>query len=138
MKIFVHGFAWKSTKRLRSASREKSSIWNIAFCRSYCIICISFLLVIGLGQYATWSKQTSVTGNAWVGFLPVVGGSKLCFWGCLLQLDRFTLLTRIRASDSSRLNCSKDLFYLFILFNSLFWVDNMHLVHNYTNPNRLN
>ena len=31
------------------------------------------------------------------------------------------------------------LFILFIyLFNSLFWVDNIHLVPDYTNPNRQN
>ena len=48
-------------------------------------------------------------------------------------------------SGSQRLVAGKDradfyfFIYLFIYsFNSLFWFDNIHLVHNYTNPNRLN
>ena len=31
------------------------------------------------------------------------------FWGCLLEIDGFILLARMRASDSSRMNWSKDL-----------------------------
>ena len=68
-----------------------------------------FLLVVGLGQDVTWSKRRSVTGNSRVGFLPVLGASKfLRFGGHSLELDGFTLLARMRASDSSRLNWSKD------------------------------
>ena len=71
------------------------------------------MLVVRLGQCPTWQKQTSVTGNAWVGFIPVVGASKLFrFGGRPLELDGFILLTRIRASDSSRLNWSRDFWFL--------------------------
>ena len=48
---------------------------------------------------------------AWVGSLAVVGTSKLLYFvSCSLG---FTLLVRIRASDSSRLNWSKDCWSLF-------------------------
>ena len=47
------------------------------------------------------------------GILPVVGASKLLRFGNrLLEPDGFTLLARIRASNSSRLNWSKDLLLL--------------------------
>ena len=39
------------------------------------------------------------------------------FWGCPLELDGFTLLARIRASDTSRLNWSKDLWF-YVVFHS--------------------
>ena len=48
---------------------------------------------------------------AWVGSLAVVGTSKLLYFvSCSIG---FTLLVRIRASDSSRLNWSKDCWSLF-------------------------
>ena len=72
-----------------------------------------FLLTVGLHQCATWSKWTSVTANASVGFLSVVGASKLlCFGDPSLELHRFTLLAMIRASDSSELNRGKDFWFL--------------------------
>ena len=114
MKIFIYGFVWKSTEQLLSANKQRKILhWE------HCILQIIlhnlnwFLFVVGLGQYATWPKQTSVTENVWVGFLPVVGASKLFRFGSRpLELDGFILLARIRASDSSRLNWSRDFWFL--------------------------
>ena len=54
-----------------------------------------------------------MTGNTWVGFFLVICAFELLrFEGCLLELDGFTLLARIRASDSSRLNWSKNFWSL--------------------------
>ena len=83
-------FLWKSAKQLRSTSKQRK-ILNL----EHCILQVMLhnlhqFLLVGLGQCATWSKRTSATGNAWVGFL----------------------LVRIRASDSSSLNWSKDLWFL--------------------------
>ena len=113
MKIFVYGFVWKSTKQLRSASKQRK-ILHLEHCILQVILhnLHRFLLVVRLGQCATWSKQISVTGNIWVGFLPVVGVSMLLsFEGGAHELDGFTLLARIRAFDSSRLNWSKDFWF---------------------------
>ena len=72
-----------------------------------------YLLIVGLGQCANWWKQTSVTRYARVGFLPVLGSSKLLrFDGGPLELDGFTLSLMIRASNSSRLSWSKNFWSL--------------------------
>ena len=108
MKIFAYGFVWKSTKQLRPANKQRK-ILHLEHRILQVILhnLHQFLLVAGLGQYGTWSKWTSVTGNAWIGFSPVVGASKLHrFVGRSLKLDGFTLLTRIITSDCSRLNWS--------------------------------
>ena len=57
MKIFVYGFVWKSTKQLRSVSKQRICFWNIAFSRSYCIICINFV-----GSRA-WSMRDLIKTN---------------------------------------------------------------------------
>ena len=114
MKIFVYGFVWKSTKQLQSASKQRKVLnWE------HCIVQVildnlhQFLLVVGLSQCETWSKQMSVTGNALVGFLSVVGASKLLrFGGQPLELDGLTLVARIIPYDSSRLNWRKDFWSL--------------------------
>ena len=67
-----------------------------------------YLLIVGLGQCANWWKQTSVTRYARVGFLPVLGSSKLLrFDGGPLELDGFTFSLMIRASNSARLSWNK-------------------------------
>ena len=86
MKIFVYGFVWKSMKQLRSVSKQRK-ILHLEHCNLQVILhnLHRLLLVVGLGQCATWSKRTSVTGNARVGFLSVVGASKLLLLGVILS-----------------------------------------------------
>ena len=125
MKIFVYDFVWKWTKQLQSNSKQRKILpmEQVILHNLH-----RFLLVVGLGQDVTWSKWRSVTGNSRVGFLPVLGASKfLRFEGHSLELDGFTLLARMRASDSSRLNWSKDFWSLWCFpFWRKWWLYRIH------------
>ena len=101
-------------QKLQSASKKRK-ILHLEHCTLQAILnnLHQFLLTVGLRQRATWSKWTSVTANAWVGFLSVVGESKLlCFGDPSLELHRSTVLVMIRASDSSRLNRGEEFWFL--------------------------
>ena len=88
MKIFAYGFVWKSTKQLRPANKQRK-ILHLEHRILQVILhnLHQFLLVAGLGQYGTWSKWTSVTGNAWI-----FGWGKFLKSLCIVSRGALTLL----------------------------------------------